>query len=79
MAKIEKRNLFQPEETRTFDKGKFELVTVGGVTYGRATFQPGRKWSTCVKPVVKTDTCEAPHLNNHIRSAPRFDGRWHGG
>ena len=66
MAKIEKRNLSQPEETRTFDKGKLELVTVGGVTFGRATFQPGWKWSTCVKPVVKTKSCEAPHLNYHI-------------
>jgi len=66
VAKIEKRNLSQPEEIRTFDKGKLELVTVGGLTCGRATFQPGREWSTCVKPVVKTDTCEAPHLNYHI-------------
>jgi hypothetical protein len=66
MAKIEKGNLSQPEETRTFDKGKLELVTVGGVTFGRATFQPGWKWSTCVKPVVKTKSCEAPHLNYHI-------------
>jgi len=43
MAKMEKRNLAQPDETRTFDKGKLELVTVGGVTFGRATFQPGWK------------------------------------
>jgi hypothetical protein len=66
MAKMEKRNLSQPDETRTFDKGKVELVTIGGVTFGRATFQPGWKWSTCVKPVMKTKTCEAPHLNYHI-------------
>jgi hypothetical protein len=66
MAKMEKRNLSQPDETRTFDKGKLELVNVGGVTFGRATFQPGWKWSTCVKPVVKTKSCEAPHLNYHI-------------
>jgi hypothetical protein len=66
MAKMEKRSLSQPDETRTFDKGKLELVTVGGVTFGRATFQPGWKWSTCVKPVVKTKSCEAPHLNYHV-------------
>jgi len=63
---MEKRNLSQPDEIRTFDKGKLELVTVGGVTFGRATFQPGWKWSTCVKPVEKTKSCEAPHLNYHI-------------
>ena len=62
MAKMEKRNLSQPDETRTFDKGKLELVTLGEVTFGRATFQPGWKWSTSVKPLVNTKSCEAPHL-----------------
>jgi len=57
MAKMQKRNLAKPEETRTFDKGKLELVTLGGVTFGRATLQPGWKWSTCVKPLVKTKSC----------------------
>jgi hypothetical protein len=66
MAKMEKRNLAQPDETRTFDKGKLELVTVGGVTFGRATFQPGWKWSTSVKPLVKTKSCEAPHVQYHV-------------
>ncbi|HMK34091.1 MAG TPA: cupin domain-containing protein [Desulfomonilaceae bacterium] len=66
MATMEKRNMSEPDETRTFDKGKLELVTIGGVTFGRATFQPGWKWSTCVKPVVKTKSCEAPHLNYHV-------------
>jgi hypothetical protein len=66
MAKMEKRNFSQPDESRTFDKGKLELVTLGGVTFGRATFQPGWKWSTSVKPLVKTRSCEAPHLNYHV-------------
>jgi hypothetical protein len=34
-----------PDEVRTFEKGKFELVHVGGMTIGRATYQPGWKWS----------------------------------
>ena len=66
MARMEKRNLSQPDETRTFDKGKLELVTVGGVTFGRATFQSGWKWSTSVKPLVKTESCEAPHVQYHV-------------
>jgi hypothetical protein len=40
LGRMEKRNLSSPKETRTFDKEKLELVTVGGVTFGRATFQP---------------------------------------
>ena len=66
MAKMEKRNLSQPDETRTFDKGKLELVTIGGVMFGRATLQPGWKWSTSVKPLVKTKSCEAPHVQYHV-------------
>ena len=34
-----------PDEVRTFEKGKFELVTLGRMTIGRATYQPGWKWS----------------------------------
>jgi hypothetical protein len=40
MTKMEKRNLSQPDETRTFDKGKLELVTVGGVTSDEPRFNP---------------------------------------
>ena len=58
VAKMEKRNLSRPDETRTFDKGKLELVKVGGVTFGRATLQPGWKWPTSVKPLVKTKSCQ---------------------
>ncbi len=62
MKKIEKMNLSSPVETRTFDNGKFEVVKFGGVNVGRATFQPGWKWSTSVKPLVKTDSCQAEHI-----------------
>jgi hypothetical protein len=34
-----------PDEVRTFEKGKFEVVHVGGMTIGRATYQPGWRWS----------------------------------
>ena len=64
--KMEKKNLSKPDEKRTFDKGQVELVTIGGVTFGRATLQPGWKWSTCVKPIAKTASCEAPHLQYHV-------------
>ena len=64
--KMQNKNLSKPDETRTFDKGKVELITLGGVTFGRATLQPGWKWSTCVKPIAKTKSCEAPHLQYHV-------------
>ena len=37
-----------PDETREFEKGRFEVVRVGGMTLGRATYQPGWGWSAHV-------------------------------
>jgi hypothetical protein len=51
---------------RTFPKGKLELIKIGGATIGRATFEPGWRWSTSVQPLVKTKSCEAPHFQYHI-------------
>jgi len=61
MKATEKKSLNSPDETRTFPKGKVEMVVVGGVTFGRATFDPGWKWSEHVKPIAKTQSCEASH------------------
>jgi hypothetical protein len=66
MASMQKKNLARPDEVRKFPKGLLELVTLGGVTFGRGTFEPGWKWSTSVKPIAQTKSCEAPHLQYHI-------------
>ena len=66
METIKKRKLDSPEEIRKFPKGQVELVTIGSVTFGRGTFQPGWKWSESVKPIAKTDSCQAPHTQYHI-------------
>lgn len=65
-GKIESRSFNAPDEVRKFEKGKVELVNVGGVMIGRATFEPGWKWSTCVKPIAKTDNCMAAHFGYQI-------------
>ena len=52
----------KPDETRAFEKGKFELVKIGGMTIGRASYEPGWKWSEHVKPVAGTSSCEIEHL-----------------
>lgn len=56
----------KPDEVRTFPLGKVELVTIGGASIGRATFEPGWKWSTSVQPLAKTKSCEAPHYQYHV-------------
>ena len=64
--KSERTSLGKPVEVRVFPRGKVELVTLGGATVGRATFLPGWRWSTSVKPIAKTASCEAPHFQYHL-------------
>ena len=64
--KAEMKSFTKPDEVRTFPKGKLELVNIGGAVVGRATFQPGWKWSTSLQPIVKTKSCEAPHFQYHV-------------
>ncbi len=52
----------QPDETRLMIKGKFEVVRVGGMTIGRATYQPGWKWSDHVGPQVGANRCNVEHV-----------------
>jgi quercetin dioxygenase-like cupin family protein len=60
---MQKKSLDSPDETRTFEKGKVELVNLKTVTIGRSVFEPGWSWDKCVKPIVKTNSCEAPHTS----------------
>jgi quercetin dioxygenase-like cupin family protein len=53
----------QPDEVRpTADRGQLELVSLGQTMLGRATFQPGWRWSEHVKPIAGTDLCQATHV-----------------
>jgi len=56
------KSLDSPDEKRAFEKGTFELVTVGGFTVGRATYQPGWKWSQHVGPNLGETTCNVAHV-----------------
>jgi hypothetical protein len=52
----------QPDEVRTFTKGRLELVTIGGITIGRATYEPGWKWSEHVGPNLGASRCTIEHV-----------------
>ena len=56
------KNLGFPDETRAFAKGKIEVASLGEVTAGRSTFEPGWKWSECVKPLAGTESCLVRHV-----------------
>ena len=66
MEKAEVKSFSNPDEVRTFPKGKLELIKIGGATIGRATFEPGWRWADSVQPLVKTKSCEAPHFQYHV-------------
>jgi mannose-6-phosphate isomerase-like protein (cupin superfamily) len=51
-----------PDEVRIFEKGKFELVHVHGMTIGRATYEPGWKWSVHVGQPTGTKSCAVEHV-----------------
>jgi hypothetical protein len=65
MEGMEVKSFDSPDEVRTFDKGKLELVNIDGRIVGRATLEPGWKWSQSVKPIAKTESCLAPHFQYH--------------
>jgi len=52
----------QPDEVRKMTKGRFELVRIGGMTIGRATYDPGWKWSEHVGPTVGQTRCTVEHV-----------------
>ncbi len=62
MAGIESRDFESPDETRTPEKTQVNVVRMGDTTAARFTFEPGWKWSECVKPVAGTDSCQARHV-----------------
>jgi SAM-dependent methyltransferase len=62
MAGAQKFNFEEPDETRTPDKTRVEVVRTGGATAARLVLEPGWKWSECVKPVAGTDRCQLHHV-----------------
>jgi hypothetical protein len=73
--KTEHKTFSKPDEVREFPKGRADILKVGGAEVGRLTFKPGWRWSTDVKPLAKTASCEAPHFQFHVsgRLAIRMD------
>jgi len=75
MDMTEHRSFQAPDETREFPHGRAEILRIGGGEVGRLVFEPGWRWSKDVKPIAKTNSCEAPHFQYHVsgRLAIRMD------
>ena len=67
-----------PDETRIFEKGKFEVIQIGGMTVGRATYEPGWKWSEHVGKPMGAAYCPVEHIGMVVSgsaTAAMQDGR----
>lgn len=62
MAGVQLLDFDSPDETRSPDKTRVDVVRLGDTTAARFAFEPGWKWSECVKPVVGTDSCQVRHV-----------------
>jgi len=62
MGDIEIRRFESGDEIRMFEHGTFELVTLGGVTVGRASYEPGWVWSEHVGAATGQALCEVEHV-----------------
>lgn len=63
MDSMKLKHFTNPDELRQLPKTRLEIINIDSLTFMRATFLPGWKWSDCVKPTVNTASCEVPHIN----------------
>jgi uncharacterized RmlC-like cupin family protein len=62
MLEVILKRFESPDETRTFAKGRFDIVRIGGMTIGKASYEPGWKWSEHVAEATGTKLCEVEHV-----------------
>lgn len=68
----------KPDEVRRFEKGKFEIVHIGGMTVGRASYEPGWRWSEHVGKAAGVKSCAVEHVGMVVSgraTAAMDDGR----
>jgi quercetin dioxygenase-like cupin family protein len=66
VTKFQVKSHNAPDEVRTPNKTRVEVVQFDGFTIGRFNFEPGWRWSECVKPVAKTDQCQLSHVGHVV-------------
>ncbi|MEO7332428.1 MAG: adenylate/guanylate cyclase domain-containing protein [Gemmatimonadales bacterium] len=66
MPGLEIKRFTEPDETVSFELGRADVVTIGPLTIGRESEEPGWRWSTHVKPIVGTERCEFHHIGFQV-------------
>jgi mannose-6-phosphate isomerase-like protein (cupin superfamily) len=62
VTKLQVKSHSAADEVRTPEKSRVEVVHLEGFTIGRFTLESGWRWSTCIKPIVKTESCQLSHV-----------------
>ena len=78
MIDVIRKRFESPDEVRVFEKGRLEVVRIGGMTVGRASYEPGWKWSVHVGPTVGAARCTVEHVGlvlSGIATVAFDDGR----
>jgi hypothetical protein len=72
VSEIEMKSFDKPDETRPFEgKGWVDMVTVAGKMVSRGQFEPGWRWSTNIKPIAGTDSCQVSHFGYCVAGGMR--------
>lgn len=72
------RRFNSADEVRTFDKGRYEIIHIGSMSLGRATYEPGWRWSEHVGTKLGQRYCPVEHLGfvlSGAATAAFTDGR----
>jgi quercetin dioxygenase-like cupin family protein len=73
VTQLERRTFDQPDETRSFvAKGGVDIVAIGGSEVGRATFEPGWRWSQHVGPIIGMESCQMEHVGFVVSGRQRL-------
>ncbi|HEY7032938.1 MAG TPA: cupin domain-containing protein [Thermomicrobiales bacterium] len=72
VTRLEAKSHDAPDEVRSPAKTRIDVVRLDGFTIGRFTFEPGWRWSECIKPVVGTDTCQNSHVGYAVSGRIRI-------
>ena len=73
---LSKKSHDEPDERRSPEKSQIDVVHVGDYTIGRFTFEPGWRWSECIKPVAGTDSCQNNHVAGDSYTVPPGHDAW---
>lgn len=72
MTQIRTKNFAQPDVTRSFEHMDSQLVEIGTMSIGRASLEPGWRWSTSIGPVTGERSCQVHHINLVLSGVMHF-------